>query len=248
MRRLHVSQIAAGAVALDRAQVHHARDVLRLRKGDHIELFDDAGHTAVATISRIDGQGVILDVQQVNAAGEPRFEWIVASAVPKGSRGDWMIEKLSELGAAAFVPLSTDRSVVVPEGTGKRQRWQRLAAEAARQSHRTGVMRIEEIAGIEELLRRIGGGCGWYFSTQPPRLTVQQAIARVTRHTRALYLLVGPEGGWTQRELESFSAAGLTAVGLGETILRVETAALAAAVLAATVIAPALARPDEDEP
>jgi 16S rRNA (uracil1498-N3)-methyltransferase len=60
--------------------------------------------------------------------------------------------------------------------------------------------------------------------------------------------LVGPEGGWTQRELERFSAAGLTAVGLGETILRVETAALAAAVLAATVIAPALARPDEDEP
>jgi 16S rRNA (uracil1498-N3)-methyltransferase len=219
VRRLHVSQLHAGVVELPAGQAHHARDVLRIEAGETVELFDDAGQSAVGQLL-FDGERAAVSVREVWAAAES-FELTIAAAVPKGERADWMIEKLSELGVACFIPLATDRSVVLPGGTNKRQRWERIAVEAAKQSRRAGVMRVEELTPVAAAM-----GSGWYLSTEAGAIPIGGMLEKEPAELR---LFIGPEGGWTDAERAAFAAAGLTAVALTHTILRIETAAVAAA-------------------
>src|SRR5262245_51824438 len=111
IRRLHAPQISVGIIELDQLESHHARDVLRLRAGDEIQLFDDTGKVADGRIVRCDKSKMLVEIGAVTPAPtQPLL--VVASAVPKGERADWMIEKLSELGVSRFVPLATERSIV----------------------------------------------------------------------------------------------------------------------------------------
>ena len=97
-------------------------------------------------------RSLAVQVEEVHEPAADGLSWTVAAAVPKGERADWMVEKLSELGCHAFVPLLAERSVVQPKGTGKRDRWLRLATESAKQCRRRGVMRIESPTTLDELL------------------------------------------------------------------------------------------------
>lgn len=216
---------------LSQREAHHARDVLRLEPGAVLELFDDAGATARAIIVSCDGAGVVIHVDELAThppAGDLAVRLTVASAVPKGDRADWMIEKLSELGVDRFIPLAAARSVVLPEGKNKRQRWKRIATEAAKQSRRRGVMRIDELTKLDEALRdAIATGSCCYLSTSDGAKQVLEFFARTSMTT--LMTFVGPEGGWTDEEIERFDTRGAVALKLTSTVLRVETAAVAIA-------------------
>lgn len=159
-------------------------------------------------------------------------EWTIAAAVPKGERADWMVEKLSELGASAFIPLAAERSVVLPQGSNKMDRWKRIAIESAKQSRRAMPMRIEPLISVDQLVvNRMGinqSSTGWYLSTEPTATPVMQLLMPPPQRALAL---VGPEGGWTDGEMEAFEKAGFLPVKLTSTILRVETAAIAIAAL-----------------
>jgi 16S rRNA (uracil1498-N3)-methyltransferase len=215
---------------------------LRLAVGDPVELFDDAGAVGPGVIARCSAEGVAVTVASVRPAQRAAFAFVVASALPKGSRGDWMIEKLGELGAAAFIPLLTERSVVTPEGKNKLQRWQRLAEEAARQSRRAGVMRVEPPTPLLRAIALTPPGGGWFFSTAEGAMPIRSALAGPVPDR--LTLFIGPEGGWTHAELAAFAAAGIGPVALTETILRVETAAIAAAAIVAGLLEKAHIQPD----
>lgn len=237
MRRIHVSPpVRAGEMTLSEREAHHARDVLRLGAGDVVELFDDAGATARATIVACDSAGVVVRVEEpdASAAADIAIRLTVAAAVPKGDRADWMIEKLSELGVLRFVPLAAARSVVLPEGKNKRQRWTRIATEAAKQSRRRGVMRIDELTRLSDALRHASaeGPC-CCLSTDAGAKPVLDLIAQTTPST--LTAFIGPEGGWTDEETAQFNAVGATGVKLTATILRVETAAVAIAAIVGSV-------------
>ena len=231
IRRLHVPKVFPGDNSLDPAQSRHARDVLRLSEGDTVELFDDGGAVASGMLIFEGSRATSVRVISVDQRPASGVGVVVASAVPKGERADWMVEKLSELGVTAFVPLVTRRSVVKPDGKNKRDRWTRIATESAKQSRRTGVMRIEELTPLEELLdNRLEQTAAFHLCTRPGTLPLTRTLAGIRGNLRIL-LLIGPEGGWTGDELASFDAAGAMAAGLTETILRVETAAVAAASL-----------------
>ena len=229
-RRLHTPALSVGDIVLDPGQARHARDVLRLEDGTPVELFDDSGAVATGTLLLGDAADVRVRVAHVERPDEiPGIRVTVASAVPKGERADWMVEKLSEIGVAAFIPLVTDRSVVKPEGRNKYDRWARIATESAKQSRRSGVMRIGELATVRDLTAH-PSGLMFYFSTLPDA----RPLAHIaTRATGSITLLVGPEGGWTAAEVEHFAAARVTPLKLTPSVLRVETAAVvgAAAVL-----------------
>jgi 16S rRNA (uracil1498-N3)-methyltransferase len=179
-------------------------------------------------------------ILRVGAVAEPAAGQvlIVAAAIPKGDRADWMVEKLSELGVARFIPLITHRSVVHPKGHNKRERWQRIATESAKQSRRSGVMEIADVATLEGVLtvkdeggwmkdEAPGEGARFYLSPTGASLTTS-FVARASS-----LLLIGPEGGFTDDELRLMDDLGLTGVKLTGTILRVETAAVAAAAVVA---------------
>lgn len=242
MRRFHVPRAEPGVLVLDRRQAHHARDVLRLTIGDAVEVFDDDGRRAQGRILRCSPREVVVEIGEALAAAPSPLEVIVAAAVPKGARADWMVEKLGELGVSEYVPLIAARSVVHVEGPSKLDRWQRIAQESARQSRRPGVMRIASPAPLVTALDS-ARGAGWYFCTEGPSLRpMADAVASVVTAPRPpqLWLWIGPEGGWTPQERDRFERAGLTPVSLGGTILRVETAAVAAAAVVAAVLVPAM--------
>jgi len=249
--RLCIQHLLLGELVLDDIHAHRVRDVMRLAVGAELELFDTSGQTAEAHILRCSTAEVALMVRRVVRPASASLRWTMASAVPKGPRADWMIEKLSELGATSFVPLITARSVVHPEGAGKSERWRRLAVQAASQSKRNGVMMIESLQPLANVVRRPDGGVMWYLSTAAGVQSIAQAVARVQRDQAdmpRMTLFIGPEGGWAPEEIALFERSGLTAVALTATILRVETAAIvAAAVVASFLTAPAGGSPDAAE-
>jgi 16S rRNA (uracil1498-N3)-methyltransferase len=247
---MHVSQPLGTneSIDLDPSQAHHVRDVLRLGVGDAVELFDDAGAVANAVLVHCDPAHVSVRIECVQTRPSA-VQIVVASAIPKGDRADWMIEKLSELGVSRFIPLAAARSVVLPTGQNKRDRWIRIATESAKQSRRAGVMQIDELTSVEKVVEgqraegrgenRSGGqkaeGKGQnstnlaiYLSTAPEAPPISSF-----RLPASSFLLIGPEGGWTPDEIALFQSHHLTGVKLTATILRVETAAVAAAAVVA---------------
>ncbi|HEX4052856.1 MAG TPA: RsmE family RNA methyltransferase [Tepidisphaeraceae bacterium] len=235
MRRILVLQAVVGRIDLPPAQAHHLRDVLRMQAEAEIEVFDRAGVTGHARIVAVGVGGVTIQIERVNLppAGQPKIA--IAAAVPKGTRADWMIEKLSELGVDRFIPLATERGVVLPRGEAKKQRWARLAEESARQSERSGIMRIEILTELKTILEEVKSGemTAWYLSPADDAVPILELAAAIPP---VLTLLVGPEGGWSPAEIAAFDAAGVAPVRIAQTILRVETAAIAAAAIVQSVL------------
>jgi 16S rRNA (uracil1498-N3)-methyltransferase len=228
LRRIHTPRLAIGEITLDPAAARHARDVLRLTQGTAVELFDDAGASGPGTIVEAGPRGVVVRVETFSPADNAKRTGLtIASAVPKGERADWMIEKLSELGVERFIPLATARSVVLPEGKNKLLRWVRLATEAAKQSRRAGVMTIDPLTRAAEALRT-GNGRFLLLSTGRDSLPILNAVQAEDRGS-GIIAFVGPEGGWTEEEITEFSAVGAISVKLTPTVLRIETAAVAVA-------------------
>jgi len=228
-RRVHVTHIRPGNNPLDATQAHHLRDVLRLTVDSTVDLFDDAGSTTTAVIIKIDAASVVVRVDQIDHHQSDQT-MTIAVAVPKGERADWMVEKLSELGIWRFVPLTTDRGVVRPGGINKLDRWKRLAIESAKQSRRSGVMKIEPLVSTKEAIAATESS--WYCSTGTDATPIAGALLAHPPKP-GLWIFVGPEGGWSDNELTQFQQANATPVGLTQTILRVETAAIAVAAILA---------------
>lgn len=230
-RRIHVKKLEIGEARLDAAEAHHARDVLRLADRSPVEVFDDEGRQATALLIHDGASGAAVLVTQL-VEKQSASEWTVAAAVPKGERADWMVEKLSELGAIAFIPLAAERSVVLPQGSNKMDRWKRIAIESAKQSRRAMPMRIEPLISVDQLIaNRMAANqsiVGWYLSTEPSATPVMQFL---TPPPERILAIVGPEGGWTDGEKQAFEKSGFLPVKLTSTILRVETAAIAVAAL-----------------
>lgn len=220
MRRVKVESVVHDRFALSAKEYHYVRNVLRLPVDTELELFDGRGQ---AVRARLDGEEVtVLERFEVLS----RAVGVIAVATPKGDRADWIVEKCTELGVARLVWTICERSVVIPREEGKRlERYQRLAEAAARQSGRNDVPSIEPPVKLVEAMRELGGGCIAHFGGIP----LPQALANGAAPT----LLIGPEGGFTDAEVAAAEAAGFVRVSLAATVLRTETAAVAAAAILA---------------
>lgn len=203
-------------------EAHHAARVKRLEVGEPIELLDGHGAVARAEIAEIvklgkkGGWAVHARVVEIDRRPQPSPALRLLSAAPKGPRLETMTDQLSQLGVAAWAPLYTKRSVVDPR-EGKLDRLTRVTLEAAKQCGRAWAMTIEP---------------GERFSdTLAPGVILADASGEPYEPTGddALTLLVGPEGGWTDEELAAARAAGARVVGFGRHVMRIETAAVAAA-------------------
>ena len=249
LRRIHVPSLRPGEpIALEPAEAHHALDVLRMTDGTPVEVFDDAGTVGEGVLTvRGDKTFVRVERADLQPPGLTGVLLSIVAAVPKGDRADWMVEKLSELGVAEFIPLAAARSVVLPEGKSKRDRWVRIATEAAKQSRRAGVMRITELTPVDEALARCSSRA-WFLSTEVEHPTPIVRAAEGLAPGAQLTAFIGPEGGWTAQEQQHFIAAGATPVRLTDTVLRIETAAVATAAVVSCLGAAHADRPPLDDP
>jgi 16S rRNA (uracil1498-N3)-methyltransferase len=232
--RFYVPDLAEGAeMALPPTEAHHTAHVLRLAPGAAVELFDGCGRAAGARIATVRRGDVTVRVESVRGpVARPGPAVHLGFAVPKGSRLDWLLEKATELGAAALRPVRFERSVA---GAGefseaKREKWLAHAIAAAKQSGLDYLPTIEDPLPLEEFAA--AGGPGIYgdlaADARPIAEVLQSLAADGTQKLElGLVVVVGPEGGLTDTERAALRAGGFTPVRLGHTTLRIETAAVA---------------------
>jgi 16S rRNA (uracil1498-N3)-methyltransferase len=210
-------------VALDRDEAHHLIRVRRLGIGAEAVLFDGRATAVPARVVAIGRDRVELEI-----VGEPLADRIavipitLATAVPKGDRFDWLIEKATELGIVRLVPLIAERSVANPRAT-KLDRLRQKVVEASKQCGRNTLMELAPPVAWLELVARAAVGVRYVADPAGPSWGVMHPPAR----GEAAMLAIGPEGGFTELEVAAAVTAGWRSVALGSTILRIETAALA---------------------
>jgi 16S rRNA (uracil1498-N3)-methyltransferase len=219
-----VQSLAVGPLELAGDEAHYVRDVLRLRAGDTVALFDGDGAFASARIVEVAPESVRFEVDAPARQPAPACELTVALATPKGERADWAVEKLTELGVRRIVWLDCARGVVKPKAGGSRQeRLERVAAAAAGQCGRADVPRLDGPLPFATALEQLEAASRFVADISGDRLAGGVAGSAV--------LLIGPEGGLTGQELVLATAAGYTTVRLSSWTLRVETAAAAGAAI-----------------
>lgn len=215
-------------VAFAADDAHKLRSVLRKRSGDRVEVVDSAG-AAYEALLEISERRVTagLEAPLVRTAAESTLQVTLAQAVPKGQKMDFVIEKATELGVHAIVPVRTARVVATDTSAAKLERWRRIAKSAAQQSGRTKVPPVDEIVSWEALLARFARYDRVYVPWElAPQVPLRRVIAEDAPAMRTLLLAIGPEGGFGADEIARATEAGATVVSLGRRILRTETAAL----------------------
>ncbi len=221
---------------------HQARDVLRATPGDTLHLLDGTGGEYPAEVIALDRKRVIVRLgSRVEGHAEPSVRVVLGQGMLKAAKFEWVLQKCTELGVAAFMPLLTERAVAATEeaGEGKRRRWSRIVAEALEQC---GGTRLPEISPPHPLMHALAslpsGGLAlipWEeASALPLRAALQQAVTVLggVAHLSEVRLFIGPEGGFSAGEIALAERAGAIPVTLGPRILRAETAAIVAATLA----------------
>lgn len=212
------------------ARFHYLARVLRCEAGDALEVFDGAGHAFDARITALESDHALLTLGARRASTATR-PLLLLQGLPKGDKLELILQKTTELGVASIVPLALERCVVKlapPKAQERLSRWTRIAEEAARQCGRADVPSVEPLRSLNEALDALPP------SSQVLILDEAERDLRLSRGFLALdtqvpvALLVGPEGGLTREEVARVKERGGVSVSLGETILRTETAGLAA--------------------
>ena len=237
MRRFLIdpATVSGHMVFIEGPEAHHIKHVLRLKPGDRIMLVDGTGYEYESIIKGLGDQTVEVEVRQIFGNGTvPGVPIAVAQAFLKEKKMDDLVRKLSELGIAAWIPFFSNRSIARPDKTrlaGRTQRWKRIAAEAVKQCRRKDMLQIYEPTGFKEVLD-LSQTCDlkivfWENET----VALSRQFGSKDRAPEKIMLMIGPEGGFSEQEVEIARQAGFAVAGLGPRILRAETATLAACTL-----------------
>lgn len=214
---------------------HQARDVLRLRVGESLQLLDGAGGVYAAEITEVTRREVFvrIGVREEGPAPLP-VRLTLCLGLLKAAKFEWALQKGTELGVTAFQPLLTERAVAATEelGPAKRRRYERIIAEALEQS---GGAWLPELAGPRTLAEALAAAPAdaiklipWEEAAAAPLIPTLAAAPGATE----VWLFIGPEGGFSAEEVHMAQTSGALPVTLGPRILRAETAAIVAAALA----------------
>ncbi|SRR5579884_191944 len=226
-RRFFVDQVRNGRAEISGGGARHLTRVLRVQPGQVYEISDNR-NVYLAEIETARNGHVVFRTLEKLAAPEPPAQLILCASLIKFDRLEWIIEKSTELGVAAVIPVVAARS---EPGLGRAalkrlERWRRIALESSQQSRRAHLPEIREPVRFRAALET-QAACRFVLDEEPGGVPLAHAIAQCA-DAGSLALLTGPEGGWTAGERAAFLQAGWTRVTLGPSILRAETAALAA--------------------
>jgi 16S rRNA (uracil1498-N3)-methyltransferase len=232
MHRFFIEHISGDYATLtDADQLHHIRDVLRLKINDTITICDGSGHNFTGVITGISKKQVTLKVTALNTPSVVKINLTIACAIPKSSHMDDIIDYLTQLGVTRIIPTMTDRVVVkldAVKAEGRLKRWTKITKSAAQQCRRSDIPFIEPVTDIEKVIV----DSKEYDLKLIPHLSGQRRQLKdvlAQGNYKNIIVLIGPEGDFTPVEVDLALHNGFTPVSLGDTVLRVATAAIAAA-------------------
>jgi 16S rRNA (uracil1498-N3)-methyltransferase len=220
-------------ILLDSRNSRKILKVLRLQPGEEILLWDGEGREFRASIKKVLGTRVAVQiVERMQPKPEPPLRVVLVQGIPKGEKFDLIIQKATELGVWTISPVVTERTVVhIPEEkkAARQRRWQEIATEAARQSGRTHIPEVTAITPFSFIWQQLGPESFKLIFWEGETQSLKQVLRRVNlTEFSAVYLFIGPEGGFAKREIEEAVACGAVPVSLGPRVLRTETAGLVA--------------------
>ena len=234
MHRFFVPQLYNEEMYIEGVDARHISKVLRMQPGDKLQIVSDDGVSAMAAIAAIDSERVsVRCLVKLAESHEPRVKLVLAQGLAKGEKMDFIIQKAVEMGAYSVIPVAMEHSVVRLDGAKaakKVERWQKIAESAAKQSKRDIIPQVQPVQSMAEMLASCDCETKIIAYECEDRLSLKAALkaAEAAGGIHELLLMIGPEGGISEGELELARQAGAVPVSLGRRILRAETAGLVA--------------------
>ena len=231
MARFYVPQpqIEKGVLKVEGEEVKHIRKVLRLKAGDEITVFDGLGKEFEGTIVEEGLSSVVIRIQNVySSKRDSPLEVTLAQSLLKGEKMDYLIQKATELGIQEIIPFLSSRSVPLlekPRRLKRHHRWERIAIEASKQCGRGVVPKIESLQDYSDMLRMASPNTLRLILWEREGIRLKEILER-SKERKKIFFIIGPEGGFSQGEVEEAKRAEFIPVTLGRRILRAETASL----------------------
>lgn len=231
MHRFFIPQLYAAEMIIKDVDAKHISKVLRMQPGDKIQIVSDDGVTAIAEIVSLQSDNVVVKcLEKLAESHEPSVKITLAQGLAKGEKMDFIIQKAVEMGASSVVPVAMEHSVVRLEGTKadkKVERWQKIAEAAAKQSKRDIIPQVQAVQTMQQMLANNDLQHKIIAYECEDRLGLKTALQSCD-NLQELLLIIGPEGGISEFELELARKNGAVPVSLGKRILRAETAGVVA--------------------
>jgi 16S rRNA (uracil1498-N3)-methyltransferase len=216
-------------ISITDEKAHYLASVLRCGKGDCLIIFDGKGNCFRTTIVTADKREVVAEVaEKIPCNIESDLNITLVQGLLKGEKMDMVVQKTTELGVKEILPVITGRSQL--RDTKKIARWRKIAEEASRQSGRSIVPVVHETVEFDNFLSAHDSIHGLVFYEEEG-VGLTEAVSSLIPHHSSFFVLIGPEGGFTKKEITLAKEKGLIVASLGKRILRAETAAISAVTL-----------------
>jgi 16S rRNA (uracil1498-N3)-methyltransferase len=231
MARFYVPQprLEKGMLKVEGVEVKHIRKVLRLTEGDEITVFNGSGKEFEGTIVEEGLSSVMIRVKSVYPSmRDSLLEVTLAQSLLKGEKMDYLIQKATELGVKEIIPFLSSRSIPLLERLERlkrNHRWERIAIEASKQCGRGRVPEINSLQDYPEMLQKASPDALRLILSEREGIKLKEIFER-WKERKQIFFAVGPEGGFSQQEVDEAKGSGFVPVTLGKRILRAETASL----------------------
>ncbi len=226
------SQIHENTITIQGEDVNHIKNVQRHKIGDILEICDNNENRYEAKISEFLSDNIVLDIKEKkNISNEPKIQISLFQGLPKSDKMDLIVQKAVEIGAKEIIPVIMDRTVVKIDkaNTDKKvERWQKIAAEAAKQSYRQVIPIIQNIVNLENIVENLSK----YdivilpYECEKER-TLKIVLKNLNKKINSVAIVIGPEGGFSEKDIKKLEVLpNVEKVSLGRRILRTETAGI----------------------
>ncbi len=237
MKKIFLGQneLRDGYIFVNPQEANHIMNALRYKVGQELLVSDQKEKEYLTEIEGYQGQELLLRIKESRPLKEEKTQIILVQGLPKADKMEYIIQKAVELGAVEIVPLQTMRSLVKLEGSKadkRRERWQKIAEQAAKQSGASQIARLADIVTLKEYLKNMPEDFTqivlWEEEEELGLGQLLNSIEKIEGQQVKVALIIGPEGGLDPAEVDLLLASGARTASLGERILRTETASLAA--------------------
>lgn len=226
---INKDNIIKSKLILTGADINHIIKVLRKNVGDILEMSDGEGCSYIARITQIEKDKIFADILEKKVEKCSSINVTLYQSIPKSDKMDTIIQKCTELGISRIVPFTSEHTVVVINDKNeekKLQRWRKIGQEACKQCKRSSIPQISSIYTFEKILDEITSYDLCIIAYEKGTVSIKKVL-KENCHARNIAIIVGPEGGFPEKEIIRAVNSGAKSVSLGDRILRTETAGMA---------------------